>query len=255
MPDDALLRLRGISRTFGTEVAVAGVDLTVRRGEVHALVGLNGAGKTTLMRLCLGMLRPDAGSAAVTTATGAVNAWRAPSPTWARTGHLVGVPFLYGELTVTEVIRSAALLRGVDRRDVPVLSDRIIDELELRHWADRRCAHLSTGNRQRVGLACAAVHRPELLVLDEPTNALDPAGVLVVRRWLQEARRRGTGVLVSSHHLDEVARVADRITVLHRGTVVDTLAPGAVDLERAFFATVYRAEASRTGEGVSEWPA
>lgn len=251
-----LLVTRGLCRAFGADAAVDGVDLVVRPGEVHALVGLNGAGKTTLMRLCLGMLRPDAGSAAVgTTPDGLVDAWHAAPSTWLRVGHLVGAPFLYGELTVTQVVTAAARLRGAGRREAAGLADEVIDDLALRPWAGRRCAHLSTGNRQRVGLACAAVRRPDLLVLDEPTNALDPAGVLVVRRWLQDARARGAGVLVSSHHLDEVARVADRITVLHRGRVIDGLDPGGADLERAFFATVYRAEALSADDAALGWSA
>lgn len=252
--DQALVRLSGARRAFGDEVAVDGLDLTVRAGEIHAVVGLNGAGKSTLMRLALGMLRPDSGSVHLRTSGGEeVPAWRAPAGVRSHVGHLVETPFAYAELTVTEMVVAAARLRGLSRADAPPAARRAVHALGLAHWERRRTVTLSTGNRQRLGLACAAVHRPRLLVLDEPTTALDPAGVLLVRTWLQRTRDDGAGVLVSSHHLDEVARVADRITVVHRGRAVGALAPDGFDLERQFFAMVYAAEqpadAPGTGRG------
>lgn len=242
-PPVVLLELAGVRRTFGDEVAVDGLDLTVRAGEIHAIVGLNGAGKSTLMRLALGMLRPDTGTVRVQLGDGgAVEAWGAPARVWAGVGHLVEAPFAYPELTVTEMITAAARLRGLPRTAARAAAHRMLVELDLRHWADRSTRALSMGNRQRLGLACAAVHDPHLLILDEPSTALDPAGVLLVRTWLQRTREAGTGVLVSSHHLDEVARIADRITVIHRGRAAGTLAPDGVDLERQFFAMVYATE-------------
>ncbi|MFS0698661.1 ABC transporter ATP-binding protein [Cellulomonas sp. 179-A 4D5 NHS] len=238
-----LLRLSGVRRTFGAEIAVDALDLDVRPGEVHAIVGLNGAGKSTLMRLALGMLRPDAGTATIgLPGEKAVAAWRAPARTWAAVGHLVESPFAYPELSVTEMVVAAARLRGLGRAAAAAAAQRVLAELELGHWADRSTKALSMGNRQRLGLACAAVHEPRLLVLDEPSTALDPAGVLLVRTWLRRTRDAGAGILVSSHHLDEVARTADRITVIHRGRAVGTLDPDGVDLERQFFAMVYVCE-------------
>lgn len=240
-PGAPLLRLRDVRRSFGDLVAVDGLDLDVRAGEVHALVGLNGAGKSTAMRIALGMLAPDSGSATVATPD-EVRAWRAPAATWAGVGHLVEVPFSYPELTVVETVVVAARLRGLDRVRARDAASAVVAGLGLTPWATRRAGTLSQGNRQRLGLACATVHGPRLLVLDEPTTALDPAGVLLVRRWIHDARSRGAGVLVSSHHLDEVARLADRITVLHRGRAVASLPPGGVDLERQLFEAVAAAD-------------
>lgn len=256
-----LLEARGLVRSFGPEQAVAGVDLDLRPGEVHALVGLNGAGKTTLMRMLLGMVRPDAGSVrlrppgapggaaggsglAEGLAEGVVEVTgrRAPSATWRGVGHLVETPYAYAELTVAETVRAAGRLHGLDREEADAASRRAIADLALEHWSARRTRTLSLGNRQRLGLACALVHRPHLMVLDEPTNALDPAGVLLVRRLLAGVAGAGGGVLVSSHHLDEVARIAHRITVMHRGRVVGTLPPGGADLERQLFAMLASAE-------------
>jgi ABC-2 type transport system ATP-binding protein len=113
-------------------------------------------------------------------------------------------------------------------------------ELKLEQYWDRRARALSLGNRQRLGLAAALVADPTVLVLDEPTNGLDPAGVMLVRQaLLRRVRQDGMAVLVSSHHLDEVARIADRITVINDGKVIGTLDPHGVDIERSFFALVY----------------
>ena len=120
--------------------------------------------------------------------------------------------------------------------------DRVVAELELEPWSTRRASTLSQGNRQRVGLASALVHRPRLLVLDEPTNALDPSGVVLLRELLRDAARGGAAALVSSHHLDEVARIADRVSVIHAGAIVGELDPQGVDLERAFFAMAHAAD-------------
>ena len=206
---------------------------------MHALVGLNGAGKTTLMRLMLGMLRPDAGWVELF----GVVVGHGRAPDWGRVGHLIEAPPCYPELTVREQVYAAARLQGLTRAAAPGAAEEIIEQLELGHWRDQLSRQLSLGNRQRLGIACALVHRPDLLVLDEPSNALDPQGLVQVRELLRErARDQPAAVLVSSHHLDEVARMANRVTVLHRGRVVGALDPAAADVERRFFAMVLAAD-------------
>jgi len=239
----AALEARGLGRTFGDITAVDHVDLEITFGEIHALVGLNGAGKTTLMRLLLGMVRADTGTAIV----GGHEVASCGPDDWARVGHLIETPFAYPELTLTENVAAAARLHLLPRHDAERAAAQVVAALALAPWAGRRARVLSLGNRQRLGLACALVHRPSVLVLDEPTNALDPRGVLVVRTALRDAAERGAAVLVSSHHLDEVARIAHRITVMHRGAVIGRLDPGGVDLERRFFDMVYAAEADLPG--------
>jgi len=230
---------QGLTLWFGADKAVDGVDLTVVSGEIHALVGLNGAGKTTLMKMLLGMLCPDAGTARLF----GEPAGDAGPEVWSQVGHLLETPFGYGELTPTENVIAAARLHGVDVSAARRQAGEMIGELTLGRWADRRSRVLSLGNRQRLGLACALVHRPRLLILDEPTNGLDPMGVLELRGMLlSRSHGDGVAVLVSSHHLDEVARIADRITVMHRGLVIGNLDPAGVDLEHRFFDIVYTAE-------------
>jgi len=234
----ALIEAKGLSRSFGDEQAVDGVDLVVEEGEVHALVGLNGAGKTTLMRLLLGMLRADAGTASI---AGTDVAGARPS-TWREVGYLVETPFFYPELTTRENVRVAGILHGLDQTELERSVTGTIDILELGHWAERRARGLSSGNRQRLGLAAALVHDPRVLLLDEPANALDPAGVVLVRDLLRDRAARGAAILVSSHHLDQLARVADVITVMHRGRVVGGLDPTEGDLEQRFFDLVSEAD-------------
>jgi len=232
------LEMRGLRHRFDDQPVLRDVDLGVTAGEVHALIGFNGAGKSTLMRAGLGMLRPHAGTVQLF----GVGVATADASVWGRVGHLIDTPFVYPELTVRENLWAAARLHGVPSAEVAAAVDRVVAELELGHWAGRRASALSLGNRQRVGLASALVHRPRLLVLDEPTNALDPSGVVLLRELLLDAARDGTAVLVSSHHLDEVARIADRVGVIHAGAIIGELDPHGIDLERAFFAMVYAAD-------------
>lgn len=232
---DLRLDARGLVREFADGAGVHGVDLTIAPGEIHAIVGLNGAGKTTLMRLALGMLRPQSGTVRID----GIEIADAPASVWARVGQLVEHPLAYAELDGRSNLIVAARLHGIGRSAAGELVDRAIIEFELARHAKVRASRLSLGNRQRVGLAAALQHDPALIVLDEPTNALDPAGVILLREALLRRARAGAGILVSSHHLDEVARIADRITVVNSGRAIGSLDPAGLDLERAFFAMLH----------------
>lgn len=219
--------LQSASRTFRGGSGVESLTLEVEQGSIVALVGLNGAGKTTLMRLLLGMLRPDSGEVFLDT----VPVRDAASDRWRRVGHFVEAPLAYRELTVRQNLRAVARLRGVS----PDAVEDVMTRFMLSGLAQRQYGRLSLGNRQRVGLAAALLHDPRFIVLDEPTNALDPAGVILLRDELTRCRARGAAVLVSSHHLDEVARIADRIVLMNRGRLIGELDPAEPDIERAFF--------------------
>lgn len=232
-----MLELHDVSRAFRGGSGVEHLDLTVADGEIVALVGLNGAGKTTLMRLALGMLRPDSGAVRI---DGRLLS-DLPASAWRSVGHVIEAPLTYPELTVGQNLRIAALLRQAD----PVSSRAAITAFSLDE--NREVRRLSLGNRQRVGLAAALQHEPRLVVLDEPTNSLDPAGVLAVRDALLRRVDAGAAVLVSSHHLDEVARIAHRIVLMNRGRLIGELDPSAAELERVFFDRI-RADDERLPE-------
>jgi len=222
---DTAVSTRDLTKTFGEVRAVEDVELAVRRGEIYAFLGLNGAGKSTTIRLLLGMLRPTAGYAEVLGAR--VNGGRGP---WDRVGHLVETPSPWPELSVRENLEVAGALQGVRDRGV---IDRVIERLGLGGQVHRRAGTLSTGNRQRLGLARALLHEPELLVLDEPATGLDPAGVVEIRELLQGlAQDRGTTIFVSSHILAEVDRLATRVGIIHEGRLLHELDAEQMERQR-----------------------
>jgi ABC-2 type transport system ATP-binding protein len=209
----ASIAVAHVTKRYGALTAVDDVSIEVRPGEVYALLGLNGAGKTTLIRLLLGMIRPTRGSVAIL-------GRQASDPViWTDVGYLVEGPSAYPELTVRENLEVCRRLRRLPDRSVV---EDAIDQFTLGAYADRKAGTLSLGNAQRLGLAKAMMHRPSLLLLDEPVNGLDPAGVIEVRDLIVDsARDEGVAVLLSSHLLSEVARTATRIGVLHDGRLVD----------------------------------
>jgi ABC-2 type transport system ATP-binding protein len=223
MPDLAV-STSGLTKRYGNVLAVDEVDLRVERGEIYGFLGLNGAGKTTTIRLLLGMVRPSAGRAQLFGVTVGPDT----NSLWRRVGHLVESATAYPELTVRENLEVARQLQAFGDRSVTA---RAIERLGLSEYADRRARHLSAGNLQRLALARALLHQPDLLVLDEPANGLDPAGVVEIRHLLQAlARERGVTVFMSSHILPEVDRLATRIGIVHRGRLVEELS--AAELER-----------------------
>ena len=200
---------------------IARLNFSVAAGEIVALIGRNGAGKTTLLRLALGLIHPTAGTVRRTVGNGDI-------------GQLIDAPFCYPELTVSQNLRMHAWLYGTD----PGHITNSINRWELQPYRDRLFRKLSLGNKQRVGLAGVFQHQPRLIVLDEPTNALDPMGIVTLRTVVKERAVAGCGVVVSSHHLDEVAAIAHRIVVVNSGRIITELSPTTPQLENRFFQAI-----------------
>jgi ABC-2 type transport system ATP-binding protein len=216
-----------LSKQYGDVRAVNNVDLRVKQGEIYGFLGLNGAGKTTTIRALLGMIRPSGGSVKV---LGQALAQGGRGP-WARVGHLVESPSAYPELSVRENLDVARRLHGIPN---PKVVDDVIEQLTLTSYADRKAGTLSSGNFQRLGLARALLHKPELLILDEPSNALDPAGIVEIRELLASlARTQGTTIFMSSHILTEVDLLADRIGIIHQGRLIEELDASRLEEIRA----------------------
>lgn len=215
---------RSISKRYGNHIAVEDVSLQVNSGEIYGFLGLNGAGKTTTIRMLLGMLRPTAGSAQIL----GIRVHPGGVDLWSRVGYMVETPHAYPELSVRENLEVIRRLRDVkDPRAV----DRILERLSLEPYASRRTDTMSLENAQRLGLAKALLHEPALLILDEPANGLDPAGVVEVRHLLLSlVREQGVTVFMSSHVLSEVSRLATHIGIIHGGRLVEELP--ALELER-----------------------
>jgi ABC-2 type transport system ATP-binding protein len=207
--NNVVVEARRLTKHFGPVVAVDAVDFDIRRGEVFGFLGPNGAGKTTTIRLCLDLVRPTSGSVTVLGGSGRDPAVRR------RIGYLPGDLRLDPRYTAADVIDFFGALRGaVDRAALKEL----LDQFDLD--PTRRIGELSTGNRRKVGIVQAFAHRPELLILDEPTAGLDPLLQYEFQQLLRRAVDEGTTVFLSSHILPEVEVLADRVGIVRRGRLV-----------------------------------
>jgi ABC-2 type transport system ATP-binding protein len=205
-----VIETEGLSRSFGVVRAVEAVDLRVERASVYAFLGANGAGKTTTIRMLLGLIRPDAGT---------VRMFGEPfrRGLLARVGALVETPSLYPHLTGRENLEVTRRLTGRTRAQV----ERALATVRLTDAAGRAVAGYSLGMRQRLGLALALLGDPDLLVLDEPTNGLDPAGIREIRELVSRlAAERGLTVFISSHLLAEVEQMATHVGIIERGSLL-----------------------------------
>jgi ABC-2 type transport system ATP-binding protein len=209
----AAIEASGLTKAFGATVALDGLDLRVERGQVFGFLGPNGAGKTTTIRVLLDLHHPSSGSVRVL----GLDSMRDSVAIHARCGYLPGDLELYPRMTARHVLDWFAGARGgVD----PAFRDELVERFDV--TLDRRIHELSKGNRQKVGLVLAFMHRPELLVLDEPTSGLDPLMQDEFHRLLRETAAEGRTVFLSSHELDEVQRVADRVAIIRAGRLLIT---------------------------------
>jgi len=205
-----IIQTNNLTKSFGKTLAVHDVTINVRSGEIYGFLGLNGAGKTTTIRLLLGMIRQDEGSVLLFG-----KRIKQASEIWNNVGYLVETPFSYPDLTVKENLEVIFRLRELSENKM--IAD-IIDRLQLSRYQSVRFRHLSMGNKQRLGLAKALMHHPKLLILDEPINGLDPAGIADIRAFLKElVVKHNTTIFLSSHILSEIARLATRIGIVHQG--------------------------------------
>lgn len=206
-----------LGKRYGDVTAVEHLSLRVAEGEIYAFLGLNGAGKTTTIRMLLGMIKPTTGTARVLQTRVRLGS-REP---WASVGYLVEAPHNYPELSVYENLEVA---RRLHPGTPPQAVSQIIERMGLATYANRRAGTLSQGNVQRLGLAKALLHNPKLILLDEPANGLDPAGIVEIRELLLElTREQGVTVFMSSHILAEVSRLAQRIGIIHEGRLLQEL--------------------------------
>lgn len=216
MSHDTVIATHGLAKHYGDVRAVDGIDLDVRRGEIYGFLGRNGAGKTTTIRMVLGLVRPTAGEVVML----GTRVRPGERGVLAQVGSLVETATAYPNLTVRENLDIQRRLIRAPREAV----GEAIALLGLDEYVDRRAGRLSLGNKQRLALARALLHRPAVLVLDEPANALDPAGIVEVRGLLRRlADERGVTVFMSSHILAEVAQLADRIGIVHGGKLIEEL--------------------------------
>jgi ABC-2 type transport system ATP-binding protein len=224
---------RGVSKRYGPTLALDSLDLDVARGEVFGLLGPNGSGKTTFIRLLAGYLLPTAGRLEIEGCDSVRDTLQAR----ARIGYVPEAAPVYGNMRVREFLAFMARLRGLPQRQVGGAVDRVIEMLALGAVAHRPARVLSRGYRQRTAIAQALVHDPPVIVLDEPTNGLDPRQIIEIRELIRGLAGSHT-VIVSSHVLSEVARIADRVAILLGGRLLGVRAMADTPDLEAWFLSV-----------------
>ena len=208
-----IIQTENLTKRYGDILAVDNVSIHVKEGEIYGFLGLNGAGKTTLIRLLLGLIKPQNGTCELF--------GKQPKQAtiiWNDVGYLIETPYSYPNLSVIENLKVICKLRGLSDKS---LIDNIIDQLQLGQYKNRKEKNLSLGNKQRLGLAKALIHKPKLLILDEPINGLDPAGIVEIRELLKDlAENHNTTIFLSSHILSEIAKLTTRIGIIHNGALM-----------------------------------
>ncbi|HEU4324205.1 MAG TPA: ATP-binding cassette domain-containing protein [Roseiflexaceae bacterium] len=236
-----MIEVKNLHKSFGPVVAVDDVSFSAQDGQITGLLGPNGAGKTTTLRILYTLMRPDRGAALVDGFDGAEQ----PGEVQRRIGVLPDSLGLYPRLTAREHIRYFGELQGMGGAALERSIDALVDLLDMRDIADRRADGFSQGQRLKVAIARAIVHEPRTILLDEPTNGLDVMSTRAMRALIRRFRDEGRCVLFSSHIMQEVAALCDRIVVIARGRVVASGTPdelraatGQASLEDAFVAAI-----------------
>ena len=216
------VRLRGLRKAYDQKLAVDGVDLDVPTGSFFGIVGPNGAGKSTTLKMTTGLLRPDAGSAVVD----GVDVWRDAVDAKRRIGVLPEDLRLFDRLSGYELLSFNGLLRGMDPAVIEQRSADLLNVLGLSDAAGQLVVDYSQGMRKKIALGCALLHAPRVLFLDEPFESVDPVSARTIREVLEHYTGSGSTVVFSSHVMETVERLCDRVAVMHRGRLV---ASGPID--------------------------
>jgi ABC-2 type transport system ATP-binding protein len=207
------IETRALGKKYGDRTALEALDLVVAEGEFFCFLGPNGAGKTTTIKILTGLVRPSSGSARV----GGFDLAKEPLEAKALMGYVPDHPHLYDKLTGREMLRFVAGLYRLPAADFASLSAELLEVFELSHKADQLIESYSHGMRQKLSFACCFLHRPRVVVVDEPWVGLDPKNIRAVKDYLKQKTREGLTVFMSTHTLSIAEEVADRVGIIHRG--------------------------------------
>lgn len=219
---ETMVSIEGITKRYGNRTALADLSLTVAKGEFFGYLGPNGAGKTTTIKSIIGLVRPDAGRVMVD----GVDVAKEPLEVRRRIGFVPDTPFLYDKLTAREFLRFVGGLYHLEHDDMESRISWLEDIFDMHGWIDRRSEGYSHGMKQKVVMAAAFLHRPELLIVDEPLVGLDPQSARLVKDLLLLINSHGTTIFMSSHDLSVVEELCRRMAILHQGVIV---AEGTLD--------------------------
>lgn len=236
----AILRTDALSKRYGSFEAVTDVTLEIPRGEMFAFLGPNGAGKTTTIRMLMGILQPTSGTASID----GFDCFRQRVQVMGRVGYLPDEPIFYDYLRGSEIVRFVGEMHGLPPDQIRQRSEDLVETLRLDDAMEEFAVNYSKGMKKKLALVCALLHEPALLILDEPTNGLDPATTRILHRVLRQRVEAGTTVFFSTHLLDQAEKLCDRIGIIYRGRLAavgsleelgSRLAEGG-SLEEIFFA-------------------
>ncbi|MBN1415724.1 MAG: ABC transporter ATP-binding protein [Bacteroidales bacterium] len=214
---NTVIRTEKLTKKYKDVLAVSAISLNISKGEIYGFLGLNGAGKTTTIRMLLAMISPNHGEAYINEQR--VHAGN--TELWKKIGYLVEMPFSYPNLTVKENLEIIRRLRFIKDKNAVA---SVMEKLRLSEYANRKTRNLSLGNAQRLGVAKALIHNPDILILDEPANGFDPAGICEIREMLRDlAKNHGVTIFISSHILSEISKLATRIGIIHKGVLIREL--------------------------------
>ncbi|HSL25543.1 MAG TPA: ABC transporter ATP-binding protein [Acidimicrobiia bacterium] len=214
----------GLVRRFGKETAVDGVDLAIQPGEFYGLLGQNGAGKTTTIKMIVGLLRPNQGTAGI----GEFDTWRQPLEVKKRIGVLPEEFNLYERLTGAELLDFTAAMHSLPRQDAVARRDELLELLDLSDAAGKLVGDYSRGMRKKVALAAAIIHRPPVLFLDEPFEGVDPVSARLIQGLLRRYTAQGATIVFSSHEMYLVERLCTRIGIMQRGRLITDDTPAGL---------------------------
>jgi ABC-2 type transport system ATP-binding protein len=227
----ALVEIHGLTKTYGAFEAVKDLELSVPRAQVFALLGPNGAGKTTTIRILMGILAPSAGSARID----GLDCFRDRVEVTRRVGYLPDEPVFYDYLRGGEIIRFSGEMHGLSVEEIERRARPLIQQLQLADALDEFAANYSRGMKKKLALTCAMLHDPALLILDEPTNGLDPFATRVLHRMLREKAAEGRTIFFSTHLLDQAEKLCTQVAIMARGKLA---ANGTLAQLRASLSTV-----------------
>ena len=243
---EAIVSIRGLTKRFGDFEAVSGIDLQVYPGEMLALLGPNGAGKTTTIRMLMGILQPSAGSASLN----GLNCFSDRAEVKRHVGYLPDEPIFYDYLRGREIINFVGEMHGLAPAEIVRRAGELMERLDLAEAAEEYAVNYSRGMKKKLALTCAMLHDPHVLIMDEPTNGLDPFATRTVHELIREKAAAGKSVFFSTHLLEQAERLCDRVAIIYKGALAAvghldqlraSLAEGG-SLEEVFFAVAARAD-------------
>lgn len=212
-----ILQTRDLTRTYKQQIAVDQLNLHIPKNSIYGLLGRNGAGKTTTLRMLMGLVKPSSGDIEIFGQKLQTHTKR----TLSRIGSLIEMPGFYQNLTAQENLEILARLRGIHRRDAITYA---LEKVGLHNEPSKIVSQYSLGMKQRLGIAAAIMHEPELLILDEPINGLDPIGIHEMRHFLESLRKEhDVTILISSHILSEIEQLADMVGIIHKGRLLEEI--------------------------------